>query len=98
MATSWVVNASPLILLGQVERIGLLTEAADTILMPAAVASEVGAKPDGAATLRTIRSSQAFRLIEDQSVPSPLLAWDLGRGETQVIATAMTMGPDAHRN
>lgn len=94
MATSWVVNASPLILLGKVGRLDLLVQLADRILVPAAVAAEVSAKADGAATLEVVRSSARCTLVEDQTVVAPILAWDLGAGETQVVSTALAIGAE----
>ena len=44
----WVVNASPVVLLGKTGHLDLLAALADTVVVPQAVASEVGAKPDGA--------------------------------------------------
>ena len=47
----WVVNASPLILLGKTGHLELLVALTDTLVVPQAVAKEVGAKPDGEAIL-----------------------------------------------
>lgn len=45
MASSrWIVNASPLILLGKVEQIQLLGPLAETLVVPKAVMREVSAK------------------------------------------------------
>ena len=41
----WVVNASPLILLGKIGQIGLLSALAGRIAVPQAVAEEIGAGP-----------------------------------------------------
>ena len=45
----WVVNASPLILLGKIGQIGLLSALAARIAVPQAVAEAVGAGDDGPA-------------------------------------------------
>ena len=50
----WVVNASPLILLGKIDKLGLLGALADVVAVPQAVVSEVGTKPDGAPILQVI--------------------------------------------
>jgi predicted nucleic acid-binding protein len=50
----WVVNASPLILLGKVEQIPLLGALAGELAVPKAVIREVSAKPDGARTVQTL--------------------------------------------
>ena len=50
----WLVNASPLILLGKSEHLVLLSLLADVVLVPQAVAHEIGAKPDGRPILQAI--------------------------------------------
>jgi len=85
----WAVNASPLILLGKADRLGLLGALADQIAVPRAVADEVGAKPDGGATLQAINAVASFVVVENGAVPPEILVWDLGAGETQVIAHAL---------
>ena len=46
MNAKWVVNASPLILLAKVHRLGLLVELAQTLVIPESVAAEIKAGPD----------------------------------------------------
>ena len=85
---TWVVNASPLILLGKTSHLRLLSALADQIAVPRAVVEEIGAKPDGSQTLQAIADDPIFTLI-DNTAPTPeILSWDLGVGETQVIANA----------
>lgn len=57
----WVVNASPLILLGKTGHLDLLAALADTVVVPQAVANEVGAKPDGAAILAELTGNPGLR-------------------------------------
>ena len=47
----WVVDASPLILPGKAQHLDLLAALAAVVVVPKAVAREVGAKHDGAAVL-----------------------------------------------
>lgn len=85
----WVVNASPLILLGKSGQLGLLGALADHIAVPQAVVREVGAKPDGERTLQAMSAIGPVAIVDDE-VPSPeILSWDLGAGETQVITHAL---------
>ena len=63
----WVVNASPLILLGNTGHLGLLGALADQVAVPRAVADEVGAKPDGGATLHAIGDVPSFYTYPDQA-------------------------------
>lgn len=70
MATeTWVVNASPLILLGKAGRLELLGTLAERVAAPKAVIAEIGAKPDGQATLQRIREHQRFVVIENETPP-----------------------------
>ncbi len=88
MNRRWVVNASPLILLGKIGHLALLSELADEILVPDAVIREVGAKSDGDRGLTEITSLSGARVEADIPVSSDVAAWSLGRGESQVIALA----------
>jgi len=56
----WVVNASPLILLGKTEQLGVLGALADQIAVPRAVAGEVDAKSDGGGTLQAVNAIASF--------------------------------------
>jgi hypothetical protein len=90
----WVVNASPLILLGKTGQLGLLGALTNQIAIPVAVAEEVGARPDGKATLQAIAVDSVF-VIAKNEVPTPeIMSWDLGAGETQVILSARVHGAD----
>jgi hypothetical protein len=51
-SSPWVVNASPLIPLDKNRHLDLLAAPADTVVIPQAVAREVGAKPDGGRSSR----------------------------------------------
>lgn len=90
----WVANASPLILLGKIDRLDLLEGLADEVLVPRAVTIEIGAKPDGSGTLRAIDKAPNFVVVEDWGVGPEVLSWDLGPGETQVVAQALGRGAD----
>ena len=95
MATKrWVVNASPLILLGKTDNLDLLAALADSVIVPQSVADEVGAKPDGARVLEVLTRNSQYAVVQDEAVAAEILAWDLGAGETQVIANAQRHGAD----
>ena len=90
----WVVNASPLILLGKTNHLGLLGALADQVVVPKAVVEEVGAKPDGKALLQVIIEEPAYTLVDNEEATPEILSWDLGAGETQVIANAQSHGAE----
>jgi len=89
-----IINASPLILLGKTEQLGLLVALADQIAVPRAVVAEVGAKADGDRILQTVRTSASFVIVDDETPPVDILGWDLGAGETQVITGAIVHAAD----
>nr|VFJ60251.1 MAG: hypothetical protein BECKFW1821A_GA0114235_11008 [Candidatus Kentron sp. FW] len=90
----WVVNASPLILLGKIDHLDLLFELADAVVVPRAVIGEIAAKPDGAQILHRLSRYVSYSAASDERVRREILGWDLGAGETQVIANAQLYGAD----
>lgn len=84
MAESWIVDSSPLIALGKVGRLDLLSSLAGEILIPEAVANEVRRVSDEAGRFL----STAMLGIEMVN-PHPLVVpWGLGAGETEVLSLA----------
>jgi len=90
----WVVNASPLILLGKVEQIQLLGALAGEIAVPRAVIREISAKLDGERTVQTLTALESAIVVDDEVPPADILSWDLGSGETQVISHAVVHSAD----
>jgi hypothetical protein len=64
--TRWVVDASPLILLGNSEQLGLLGALADRIAVPRAVVEEVVTKPEGGRTLETVHAIASFPIVDGE--------------------------------
>jgi predicted nucleic acid-binding protein len=90
----WVVNASPLILLGKTDNLDLLSALADVVAVPRAVVNEIGAKPEGTPILQALAHDPPYCVVDDEAVSPKILSWDLGPGETQVIANAHRHGAD----
>jgi len=90
----WVVNASPLILLGKAGQLRLLGALVEQIIVPKAVVEEIGAKPDGKALLQVIEEDPAYAVVDNETATPEILSWDLGGGETQVIANAWSHGAE----
>lgn len=90
----WVVNASPLILLAKTSHLDILSALAHCIAIPQSVVEEVGAKPDGKSALQVLADNPAYTVIDDEVAAAEILSWDLGAGETQVIASAHRQGAD----
>jgi len=69
----WVVNASPLIILGKLSLLHLLPELAETLIVPAAVAEEVSQGPE-TDQARTWISGTGSRFVRDASPIEPVVA------------------------
>ncbi len=89
MRKRWVCNASPLILLAKVGRVTLLPTLADALVIPEAVAHEVGAGPPDDPARRWIedRGRAYVQPVGDPADPE-VAAWDLGHGESAVLTWA----------
>ena len=83
---TWVINASPLILLGKLGRIDLLEQLAKQIMVPQAVLCEVASGRAADAGIGDTLVWAQNRVIEDILVPISISGWDLGAGESQVLA------------
>lgn len=88
MDDRWVTDASPLIALAKAGHAQLLGESARQLLIPEAVVSEVLAGPATDPGRRLLESGFGRRVAAAE-IPSRLLEWGLGRGETEVLALAM---------
>lgn len=86
MSEAWVVNASPLILFSRVDRLDLIERLAPTILIPNAVIEEVRAgQPKDRSAATALKWAERYR-VDDVTVVASIEHWDLGLGESQVIA------------
>lgn len=88
----WVINASPLILLGKLGRTDLLLHLARQVLVPRAVYSEVAAGSAGDAAMEAALEWAFPRLQDNILVPASVSGWDLGVGESQVLALCIAGG------
>jgi predicted nucleic acid-binding protein len=83
-----VVNASPLIFLSQAGLLDLLRQAASEIVVPHAVAAEIRKRDARDLTVQALDRTAWLKVIETPPVPSLIQAWDLGPGESSVLAFA----------
>jgi predicted nucleic acid-binding protein len=81
-----VVNASPLILLTRVERLDLLVSLAKLLVVPEAVIREIQAGSDRDRTADQVKDLPSLLRVDDRRVPDRIRFWDLGAGESQVLA------------
>ncbi|MFN0061124.1 MAG: hypothetical protein ACKVPX_01205 [Myxococcaceae bacterium] len=85
----WVVNSSPTILLAKADRLDLLPQLAREVLVPEAVASEILKGPPTDPARGIIEKGWGIR-VPAPAIPSSLVEWGLGAGETAVIATGLS--------
>lgn len=84
----FVTNASPLIFLTKIDALSLMGELAEDIAVPSAVMAEVEAGSESQPSLRQIGSMPWLHVEADLPVSPEIAGWDLGPGETQVLAFA----------
>jgi predicted nucleic acid-binding protein len=83
-----VVNASPLILLTKIDATALLKEIASEIAVPAAVQAEVEAGALDPSSFAGLFAQKWLRVVPDRTLSEEIVEWDLGAGESQVLAFA----------
>jgi predicted nucleic acid-binding protein len=86
VSEAWVVNASPLILFSRIGRLDLVERLTPTILVPNAVIEEVRAGQGKDPTAPAALKWAARHRVDDATVAASIEHWDLGAGESQVIA------------
>ena len=89
MAETAIVNASPLICLSRAGLADLLRQAAETVMVPASVAREVLARGPNDVTAGLLAKTPWLLQVDDPEIPPSILGWDLGRGESTVLAWAL---------
>jgi predicted nucleic acid-binding protein len=92
IAENWVVNSSPVIALGRVGQVELITRLPQKAIIPQAVKEELLNAPKGDPARAAVEGG-LFEIIETPPPPSEISAWDLGKGETAVLTYALS-NPD----
>lgn len=85
----WVVNASPLILLGKIGHLALLESLAPSLAVPQSVLREIGAGGEADTSTGATVSWAKARCIPDIVLTASVANWDLGAGESQVITQCL---------
>ena len=92
--TQAVVNASPLIYLGRANRLDLLVLAGDEVVIPRAVCEELAwGGPVAWTSILSELGKHQIRIANDVPIPIEIQSWDLGPGESSVIAWARAHPP-----
>lgn len=93
MAETLVIDASPLIFLGNAGQLDLLhASGASRFMVPSSVLDEVlsSGHPDRAA--QAVANATWIERAPSVPVPPEIIEWDLGPGESAVIATCLRLG------
>jgi predicted nucleic acid-binding protein len=80
------VNTSPLIFLTKASLLDLLQLTAPEIAVPAPVADEIRRRGAGDPTARALAETRWLQVVDVPAVPAVIQAWDLGLGESAVLA------------
>ena len=89
MADRPAVNASPLIFLARADLLDLLRLAGPDIVVPAPVADEILREGPEDPAAGALRATPWMKVVEAPPVPPVIQAWDLGAGESSVLAWAL---------
>lgn len=89
MSEAAIVNASPVIYLSRTRYLDLLQLAAPEVAIPHPVAKEIQARGSADPAARAIAETPWLQEVDSPQVPAEVLAWDLGPGESAVIAWAL---------
>jgi hypothetical protein len=92
MPKKWVVNASPLIVLARINHLFLLQHLATELVVPTGVAMEITQGPANDPANQWLQSHGRELVREVQVIPPVIIAWNLGLGESEVLAWAYDRG------
>lgn len=88
MAEHAVVNASPLIFLSRAGLLDLLQLLSPEIVVPEIVAKEIEVRGKSDPTAQAIANTAWLLVTQTPPVPTQILSWGLGPGESSVLAWA----------
>lgn len=80
------VNASPLIFLSRAGLLDMLKLEGEEIVVPRPVAEEIQGRGTDDLTVEAIEKTTWLKVVETPPVPDTIRAWDLGEGESSVLA------------
>lgn len=89
MADAAAVNASPLIFLSKAGLINLLRVISPRVMVPEPVALEIGRRGPDDVTAKPLVDTPWLISVPVTSVPPLIQSWDLGAGESSVLAYAL---------
>lgn len=86
MAERPATNASPLIFLSRAGLVDLLQLEGNQIVVPKPVFEEIQRRGSDDPTVQAIEKTNWLCVVEPPPIPDTIRAWDLGVGETAVLA------------
>ncbi|MGD9073342.1 MAG: DUF3368 domain-containing protein [Desulfobacterales bacterium] len=90
MPEKWVVDASPVISLARIGKASLLVELCEELLIPSAVDAEINRGSENDPAKLWLQKHRKAFVRDVGSIDPVVTAWDLGRGETEVINWTFT--------
>lgn len=90
MLKEWVVNASPIISLARINLASLVMELVDTLYIPSGVIEEINQGLESDPAKLWLKKHGMEKSVNVGQISYVVSAWDLGKGETQVIHWAYT--------
>ncbi len=93
MSKSWVINASPIILLGKADLLKTISSLTEKWIIPDGVLNEVLAKRPIEPYLTALASDSEVVRETVSNIHPLIAAWDLGQGESQVLTLALRNPP-----
>lgn len=90
MSDPVIINASPLIFLARSRHIHLLQHLHRPVLVPQPVVQEIRARGPHDPTVRTLSETAWLEVASAPVIPDEILAWNLGLGESAVLALAQS--------
>lgn len=88
MAERPVINASPSIFLSKAGLLSLLKIMGEELVVPKAVASEIQRRGQNDPTVQALATTTWLVITETPAIPDLIQSWDLGPGESAVLAWA----------
>lgn len=88
MSKKSVVNASPLIFLSKAGMMHLLQQKVEEVLVPEPVVQEILKRGSQDFTAKVLESIDWLKPVEVAKIPALIQSWDLGPGESSVLAYA----------
>jgi predicted nucleic acid-binding protein len=82
----WVVNASPLIVLGKSEHLFLLEELCEELIIPAGVATEIKANQTMDPAQSWLNHTGQQYIHSHTQIKPEIMIWNLGLGESEVLS------------